>query len=60
LKTLAGIGVLEEIKVGREKLFIHPKFVDLLTGDTHQFRPYEKSKRVTAKAKPGKARTATR
>lgn len=43
LKTLAEIGVLKEIKVGREKLFIHPKFVDLLISDTHQFSRYPES-----------------
>lgn len=48
LKALAGIGVLKEIKVGREKLFIHPKFVTLLTGETHDFKPYEGAKRATA------------
>lgn len=60
LKTLAGIGILEEIKVGREKLFVHPKFVDLLTSNTHQFSPYEKSKRAATKTKPAKAKTVKR
>ena len=40
LKTLADIGVLREIKVGREKLFLHPKFVDLLTSEAQHFSPY--------------------
>jgi hypothetical protein len=31
LKTLAGIGVLEEMKVGRERLFINPPLMRLLT-----------------------------
>jgi hypothetical protein len=31
LKQLAGAGVLEEIKVGREKLFINPRLMRLLT-----------------------------
>ena len=31
LKELARIGVLEEKAVGREKLFIHPKLMRLLT-----------------------------
>jgi len=31
LKQLAGIGVLEERKVGREKLFVNPAFLNLLT-----------------------------
>jgi Fic family protein len=33
LKVLESLGVLKEIKVGREKLFIHPNFVRLLTSD---------------------------
>jgi len=33
LKQLVEIGVLEERVVGREKLFIHPKLMDLLTSD---------------------------
>ena len=40
LKTLSEIGVLKEVKVGREKLFIHPKFVALLNSETHKFKPY--------------------
>jgi len=41
LKAIADIGVLEEIKVGREKLFMHPKFLQLLTGDSNDFTQYE-------------------
>lgn len=61
LKALCDIGVLREIKVGREKLFIHPKFVSLLTSDTHRLAPYEKLKRVPTviKARPAKSRNAT-
>jgi len=33
LKQLSDIGVLEEHKIGREKLFLHPKFLALLTGE---------------------------
>jgi Fic family protein len=33
LKQLAELGVLAEIKSGRESLFIHPKYVELLKGD---------------------------
>jgi len=40
LKQLCEIGVLREIKMGREKLFIHPKFVGLLTQDGHDFPAY--------------------
>ena len=40
LKELARIGVLEEKAVGREKLFIHPKLMRLLTRDANDFAPY--------------------
>lgn len=52
LKTLVNIGVLNEEKVGREKLFIHPKYMQLLTGDTHRFRPYEIARATADKKKP--------
>ncbi len=40
LKQLADLRMLREIKVGREKLFIHPNFVRLLTSDDHPVLPY--------------------
>ncbi len=40
LKKLVNIGVLEEIKLGREKLFIHPRFLRLLTDDDNEIKPY--------------------
>ena len=46
LKTLESIGVLKEIKVGREKLFIHPNFVRLLTSDDHPVPPYSATPNV--------------
>ena len=33
LKQLADIGVLREVKKGRETLFVHPKYIELLTGE---------------------------
>jgi cell filamentation protein, protein adenylyltransferase len=33
LKELAELGVLREIKSGRESLFVHPKYIELLSGD---------------------------
>jgi len=33
LKSLAEIGVLREITTGRESLFVHPKYIELLTGE---------------------------
>jgi Fic family protein len=40
LKELVRIGVLEERPVGREKLFIHPKLMQLLTRDSNDLAPY--------------------
>jgi Fic family protein len=37
LKAITDIGVLRERKLGREKLFIHPRLLDLLTGELHDF-----------------------
>ena len=33
LKQLCDIGVLKEIKSGREALFVHPKYIELLSGE---------------------------
>ena len=40
LKLLVDIGVLNEIKVGREKLFIHPKLISLLKQENNKFSAY--------------------
>jgi len=41
LKTLCDIGVLEEQKVGREKLFVNPRFLKLLTTDSNRYQPFK-------------------
>ena len=41
LKALVGLGVLEEHQTGREKVFIHPKLMRLLTTEDDEFNPYE-------------------
>jgi Fic family protein len=41
LKELAAIGVLEEREAGREKVFIHPRLMDLITRNGNHFHPYE-------------------
>lgn len=41
LKLLADIGVLQEKTVGREKIFLHPKFLNLLRQDESKFTLYE-------------------
>jgi Fic family protein len=33
LKQLCDIGVLKELKSGRENIFVHPKYIELLTGE---------------------------
>ena len=40
LKDLANLGVLRETQLGKEKLFIHPKLMQLLTRDSNDFTPY--------------------
>ncbi len=40
LKELVRLGVLEEKAVGREKLFIHPKLMQLLTRESSRVTPY--------------------
>lgn len=40
LKKLCEIGVLEEVSVGKEKLFIHPKLLKLVTQEPNDFLPY--------------------
>jgi Fic family protein len=39
LKQLVDIGVLEEVKVGREKLFVHPKLIRVIT-TSNDFQAY--------------------
>lgn len=40
LRQLDRIGVLQETPVGKEKLFVHPKLMQLLTRDSNTFEPY--------------------
>jgi len=41
LKQLCDIGVLNEIQAGKEKLFVHPKLINLMTRDTNKFKSYK-------------------
>lgn len=41
LQDLVSIGVLEEMRLGKEKLFIHSKLMTLLASDTHDLTGYE-------------------
>ncbi len=40
LKGLCQAGVLEEVQAGKEKLFIPPKLIALMTQDGESFSPY--------------------
>jgi Fic family protein len=40
LKELVELGVLEEEKVGRDKIFLHRKYIDVLFAEEHTFRLY--------------------
>ena len=40
LKQLCDIGVLHEQSAGKEKLFVHPKLIQLMTQPAHTFKPY--------------------
>lgn len=41
LQALCEIGVLQELTLGRDKLFIHPKLMELLRGDNNHFLAYD-------------------
>lgn len=40
LRQLAEAGVLQETTAGREKLFLHPRLLKLLTQDSNEFTPF--------------------
>ena len=40
LKQLVEIGVLAEVETTKEKLFLHPKLLDMLTTEANAFNPY--------------------
>jgi len=42
LKQLADIGVLEERQAGREKLFVNPRLMHLMTEDSNRPEPFDK------------------
>ena len=41
LKQLCDIGVLHEYQAGKEKLFVHPKLIQLMTQDSNEFQEYK-------------------
>lgn len=40
LKELCDIGVLNEIQVGKDKLFVHPRLMEILRGDSNEFAEF--------------------
>ena len=50
LKQLCDIGVLREVKSGRETLFVHPKYIELLTGEENVWIYYAGVETVNAVA----------
>jgi Fic family protein len=50
LKQLSAIGVLAEEKRGRDKLFIHRKYMALLASDSHHFERYASPASVSPRA----------
>jgi Fic family protein len=50
LKQLADLGILREIKSGRESLFVHPKYVELLKDDDNVWVYYAGIETETAEA----------
>jgi len=47
LKQLVEIGMLEEEKVWREKVFINRKYLNLLSSEGHDFEPYSSARAST-------------
>jgi len=48
LKQLCDIGILKEIKSGRENIFVHPKYIELLTGEENVWVYYADVETETA------------
>jgi Fic family protein len=48
LKELTKIGILDEIKSGRESLFVHPKYIELLSGEDNVWVYYAGVETTTA------------
>jgi hypothetical protein len=60
LKALVEIGVLQEMQLGREKVFIHPKLMQLLTHDSVAFSHFGRktfSRRAPGEVSPSPKRT---
>jgi Fic family protein len=49
LKQLVDIGILNEVRAGRESLFVHPKYIELLSGDENVWVYYTGIETETAR-----------
>jgi Fic family protein len=55
LRDLVRLHVMEEEKVGRDKVFLHRKYIDVLFGEEHAFQPYPRPPQ-SARARAAKRR----
>lgn len=60
LRELEKLGVLEAQKTGREVIFLHRKYLDVLDNDDHKFQPYAAPAAATTAKPPKTARAASR
>jgi hypothetical protein len=52
LKELVALGMLIEEKSGRDKIYLHKVYMDLLSSDEHSIKPYPTVAAVSGKANP--------
>jgi Fic family protein len=52
LKELVALGMLIEEKSGRDKIYLHKVYMDLLSSDEHAIQPYPTVAAVSGKASP--------
>jgi Fic family protein len=50
LKQLCDVGILKEVKSGRENIFVHPKYIELLTGEENVWVYYAGVDTITEQA----------
>lgn len=48
LRELVRLGIMEEEKIGRDKIFLHRKYIDVLFGEEHTFEPYAQPQRSSS------------
>lgn len=60
LRELEKLGVLEAQKTGREVIFLHRKYLDVLNSDDHTFKPYSAPAKPSQKLPTRAGRGGTR